>query len=120
MAGRGYCLVVSHGERVSAHFSGCSGSFFICFFSRGSNMSNDDFTQTPNLIKQAQLIQEKMTQLQKETNHKTVTASSGGGMVTVTVNGAFQIVSMKIDKQIVNPDDIEMLSDLIIAATNQA
>ncbi|MDR1309061.1 MAG: YbaB/EbfC family nucleoid-associated protein [Deltaproteobacteria bacterium] len=83
-------------------------------------MSTDDSSQTLNIIKQAKLIQEKMTQLQKITNQKTVTASSGGGMVKVTANGAFQIVSMQIDRQIVNPDDIEMLSDLIISASNQA
>ncbi|MDR1677871.1 MAG: YbaB/EbfC family nucleoid-associated protein [Deltaproteobacteria bacterium] len=83
-------------------------------------MSSDDYTQVQNYIQQAKLIQEKMTQLQKTANEKTVTASSGGGMATVTINGAFQVVSIKLDRQIVNPDDIEMLTDLIISATNQA
>jgi DNA-binding YbaB/EbfC family protein len=83
-------------------------------------MSTDENSHTLNIIHQAKLIKEKMTQLQKAANHKTVTANSGGGMAKVTVNLAFQVVSIELDKQIVNPDDLEMLTDLIISATNQA
>ncbi|MDR0356190.1 MAG: YbaB/EbfC family nucleoid-associated protein [Deltaproteobacteria bacterium] len=83
-------------------------------------MSNEESPLNLNLVKQAKVIQEKMMQLLKVTNQKTVTASSGGGMVIVTANGANQLVSIKIDKQVVNPDDIEMLTDLLISAANQA
>jgi DNA-binding YbaB/EbfC family protein len=71
-----------------------------------------------NLMKQAQQFQNKMAKLQEELAEKTVEASSGGGMVTVVVNGQQQIVSIKIDPEVVDPDDIEMLQDLILAAIN--
>jgi DNA-binding YbaB/EbfC family protein len=80
----------------------------------------DEIPFPPNLIKQAKLMQEKINRVTEETIHKTVTASSGGGMVTVTANGANQLVALKIDKQIVDPNDMEMLTDLILAAANQA
>ena len=68
-----------------------------------------------NIMKQAQMMQQKMMQLQKE-----VEASSGGGMVTATVNGKQQIVSLKIEPTVVDPEDAEMLEDLIVAAINEA
>lgn len=71
-----------------------------------------------NLMKQAQQFQTRMAKLQEELAEKTVEASSGGGMVTVVVNGQQQIVSIKIDPEVVDPDDIEMLQDLILAAIN--
>ncbi|MDR1051283.1 MAG: YbaB/EbfC family nucleoid-associated protein [Deltaproteobacteria bacterium] len=83
-------------------------------------MSSDESPHNLNLIQQAKIIQEKVMQLQKSTNDKTVSASSGGGVVVVTANGANQLVSIKLDRQIVNPDDIEMLTDLILSAANQA
>jgi DNA-binding YbaB/EbfC family protein len=83
-------------------------------------MSNDDSLQVDNLIQQAKAIQNKLKDILKDAGEMEVTASSGGGMVHVTANGLYQIVSVKLDRQIVNPDDIEMLTDLIIAATNQA
>src|SRR3990170_1769306 len=58
--------------------------------------------------------------MQQETKKKTVEASAGGGMVSVTANGGMEIVSIKIEREVVNPDDIEMLQDLIIAAANEA
>jgi DNA-binding YbaB/EbfC family protein len=71
-----------------------------------------------NLMKQAQQLQEKMARLQEELAEKTVEASSGGGMVTVVVNGRQEIVSMNIDPEVINPDDAQMLQDLIQAAVN--
>ncbi len=61
-----------------------------------------------------------MAKIQEESKKKIVEASSGGGMVTVTANGAMEIVSIKIEREVVNPDDIEMLQDLIVAAANEA
>jgi DNA-binding YbaB/EbfC family protein len=72
------------------------------------------------LMKQAQQFQSKMATLQEELGNETVEASSGGGMVTVVVNGRQEILSIHIDPEVVNPDDVEMLQDLIIAAVNDA
>ena len=71
------------------------------------------------LLKQAQKIQSRITKLQEELEQRTVEASAGGGMVTVVVNGKQEVLSIKIDPEVVNPDDIEMLQDLIIAAVNE-
>jgi len=70
-------------------------------------------------MKQAKKMQERMGQLQKELETKTVEAQAGGGMVRVVVNGKFEIISLKIEKEVVNPEDIEMLQDLIAAAVNE-
>lgn len=70
-------------------------------------------------MKQAKKIQEKMAQMQAELETKTVEASAGGGMVAVVVNGKFEVLSLKIDKEVVNPDDMDMLQDLIVAAVNE-
>jgi DNA-binding YbaB/EbfC family protein len=72
-----------------------------------------------NIMKQAKKLQERMTQLQKELETRTVEASSGGGMVSVVVNGKFELVSLKIEKDVVNPEDVDMLQDLITAAVNE-
>jgi len=72
-----------------------------------------------NIMKQAKKIQEKMAQMQAELETKTVEASAGGGMVAVVVNGKFEVLSLKIDKEVVNPDDVDMLQDLIVAAVNE-
>jgi hypothetical protein len=77
----------------------------------------------PNLtgvMKQVQKMQEKMAQVQEDLEQKTVTAEAGGGMVKVTANGRQRIVKMVMDKEVVNPNDIEMLEDLVLAATNKA
>ena len=71
------------------------------------------------IMKQAKKMQEKMGQLQKELETKTVEAQAGGGMVSVVVNGKLEIESLKIEKEVVNPEDIEMLQDLIIAVVNE-
>jgi len=73
-----------------------------------------------NMMKQAQKLQEKMLKLQEELGEKTVEASSGGGMVRVMANGKQQIISINIEKEVVDPDDIEMLQDLVLAAVNDA
>ncbi len=73
-----------------------------------------------NMMKQAQKLQSKMLKLQEEMAEKTVEASSGGGMVKVVANGRHQILSIQIDKEVVDPDDLEMLQDLILAAVNEA
>ncbi len=72
-----------------------------------------------NIMKQAKKMQEKMGKLQQELEAKTVEAQAGGGMVKVMVNGKFEIVSLQIEKDVVNPDDVEMLQDLIVAAVNE-
>ena len=71
-----------------------------------------------NLMKQAQQLQTKMAKLQEELGEKTVEATAGGGMVSVVVNGRQEIISIKIDREVINPDDAEMLQDLILAAVN--
>ena len=72
-----------------------------------------------NIMKQAKKMQERMVQLQEELAAKTVAATAGGGMVSVAVNGKFELLSLKIEKEVVNPDDVEMLQDLIMAAVNE-
>ena len=71
------------------------------------------------IMKQAKKMQERMASLQKELETKTVEAQAGGGMVSVIVNGKYEIVSLKIEKEVVNPEDVEMLQDLIAAAVNE-
>lgn len=73
-----------------------------------------------NMMKQAQKLQSKMLKLQEELADKTVETAAGGGMVRVTANGRQQIVSISIDKEVVDPDDVEMLQDLVLAAVNDA
>ncbi len=70
-------------------------------------------------MKQAQQVQARMMKLQEELALKTVEASAGGGMVTAVVNGRFEVLSLKIEKDVVTPDDIEMLQDLVMAAVNE-
>lgn len=72
------------------------------------------------LMQQAQKMQADMEQAQAELVHERVEASSGGGMVTVAANGAGEILSIKIDPEAVDPDDIEILEDMVLAAVNEA
>jgi len=72
------------------------------------------------MLKQAQELQKKMEQLQDELLEKRVEGSAGGGMVTAVVNGKGDMVDVKIDPETVDPDDVEILEDLIVAAVNQA
>jgi DNA-binding YbaB/EbfC family protein len=72
------------------------------------------------MMKQAQKLQKKMLKTQEELAKKTVEASSGGGMVKVVATGAQKIQSIVLEKEIIDPEDIEMLQDLILAAVNDA
>lgn len=73
-----------------------------------------------NMMKQVQKMQKQMADLQNELNEREVEASAGGGAVTVKVNGKKEVLAVTIDKDVVDPDDVEMLQDLILAATNEA
>lgn len=73
-----------------------------------------------NLMKQAQRMQKQMEDATKELEEKEMTATAGGGVVEVTVSGKREVTKIKIDPEAVDPDDVEMLEDLIMAATNEA
>ena len=73
-----------------------------------------------DLMKQAQKMQQEMGKIQEESKKKTVEASAGGGMVTAVANGAMEIISIKIEKDVISPDDADMLQDLVVAAVNEA
>lgn len=73
-----------------------------------------------SIMKQAQMMQQKMGRLQEEAAQKTVEATSGGGAVTAVVNGKNQLISLTIKKEAVDPEDVEMLQDLVVAAVNEA
>jgi DNA-binding YbaB/EbfC family protein len=71
------------------------------------------------MMKQVQQLQEKMERVQAELERKTVTAEAGGGMVSVTVNGKQEVVSIRIDAEVVNPAETDMLEDLVVSAVNK-
>ena len=73
-----------------------------------------------NMMKEAQKLQEKMLAMQEEIAKKEVEATAGGGMVTVKVNGKQDILAIKIDPEVINKDDAQMLEDLVLAACNEA
>ncbi len=73
-----------------------------------------------NLMKQAQQMQAKMAEMQEKLQQMEVTGASGAGMLQVTLNGKFELKGIKIDKSLVDPDDVEVLEDLIVAAFNDA
>ena len=72
------------------------------------------------MMKQAQKMQQEMLRMQEEMENKTYTATAGGGMVTAEVSGKHQIVSLTIKEEAVDPDDVEMLQDMVMAAVNEA
>ena len=72
------------------------------------------------MMKQAQKLQQQMLQMQQEQEAKTYTAKAGGGMVAATVNGKHELVNLDINPEAVDPDDVDMLQDMIIAAVNEA
>ncbi|OGP86559.1 MAG: nucleoid-associated protein, YbaB/EbfC family [Deltaproteobacteria bacterium RBG_13_65_10] len=72
-----------------------------------------------NIMKQARDMQEKMARVQEDLKSRQVEATAGGGMVAVTANGAQEILTIRIEREIVNPDDVEMLQDLVRAAVNE-
>jgi hypothetical protein len=73
-----------------------------------------------NMMKEAQRLQQQMMALQEEVGKRKVEATAGGGMVTVEANGKQEILSIKIDPEVVSKDDVQMLEDLILAASNEA
>jgi DNA-binding YbaB/EbfC family protein len=73
-----------------------------------------------DMMRQAQKLQSEIQKIQEELEDRTVEASAGGGMVTVVANGKQDIVSIKIDPEVVSRDDVEMLEDLIVAAVNES
>jgi len=73
-----------------------------------------------SIMKQAQKMQAEIARVQQELSHKTVEASAGGGMVTVVANGKQEIISVKIEPEVVTSGDIEMIQDLVLAAVNEA
>jgi nucleoid-associated protein EbfC len=73
-----------------------------------------------NMMKQAQKLQSKMAKMQEELADRTVESSAGGGMVRAVVNGKQQLVSLEIEKEVVDPEDVDMLQDLLVAAVNDA
>ncbi|OQX71093.1 MAG: YbaB/EbfC family nucleoid-associated protein [Candidatus Cloacimonas sp. 4484_275] len=73
-----------------------------------------------DLMKQAQKMQQELLKAQEELANRVVEGTSGGGMVKIQMNGKNQVISLKIDPEVVDPDDVEMLEDLIIAAFNEA
>ena len=73
-----------------------------------------------NMIRQAQKMQQEMLKMQAEMETKTYSATAGGGVVTAEVNGKHEVVSLSIDPEAVDPEDIEMLQDMVIAAVNEA
>ena len=72
------------------------------------------------MMKQAQKMQQELLRMQEEQETKTYTAKAGGGMVSATVNGKHEVVNLEIKPEAVDPDDVEMLQDMIIAAVNEA
>ena len=73
-----------------------------------------------NMIKQAQKMQQDMLKMQEELDARTYSASAGGGVVTAEVNGRRELITLTIDPEAVDPDDVEMLQDMVIAAVNSA
>ena len=72
------------------------------------------------MMKQAQKLQQEMLRMQQEQETKTYTAKAGGGMVSATVNGKHEVVNIEINPEAVDPDDVEMLQDMVMAAVNEA
>lgn len=83
-------------------------------------MSNPKMPDLNQLMKQAQQLQSQVNKVQEELAAMTCDGASGGGLVTATVNGQFEVVRVKIDKSVVDPNDVGMLEDLITAAVNAA
>ena len=77
-------------------------------------------TNLQNILKQAQKIQSQVSKMQAELGERRIEASAGGGMVTAVVNGRQELVSLRIDRQVVDPEDVEMLEDLVVAAVSEA
>jgi DNA-binding YbaB/EbfC family protein len=87
---------------------------------RVMKVREDDMTKGFNPMQQIKTLQDKMAKIQEELASKTVESSAGGGMVTAVMNGRQELVSLKLEPQVVDPRDLEMLQDLIVAAVNDA
>jgi len=83
-------------------------------------MSDGTGPSFQDLLQTAQRMQQELARVQSELAHKTVEGSAGGGMVVAVVNGRQQLVSLRIEQQVVDPNDVPMLQDLVVAAVNQA
>jgi DNA-binding YbaB/EbfC family protein len=83
-------------------------------------MTKNPFGNIGNIMKQAQAMQEQFAKLQEQAASKVVEGTAGGGMVTVTASGAMQVITVKIDPEVLKSSDIEMVQDLVVAATNDA
>lgn len=83
-------------------------------------MSKNPFGNMGNIMKQAQAMQAQMAKIQEQAAAKQVSGTAGGGMVTVTANGAMEVLAVTIDPEVVKSGDAEMLQDLVLAATNDA
>lgn len=87
---------------------------------RSSARGGGRMQMNPNdLMKQVQQMQSQMETIQEEANKETLEVSAGGGMVTLTINGALDVLSIDIDPEVVDPDDVDMLQDLVLAAVNE-
>jgi nucleoid-associated protein EbfC len=96
----------------------CSAPTF--HFNSGEAGQEDHMKNMGNMMKQAQQLQSKMLKLQEELAEKTVESSAGGGMIKVVANGRQQLVSISIEKEAIDPEDADMLQDMILAAVNDA
>ena len=90
------------------------------FGNRGMSMGGMGGGMNMNMIKQAQKMQQEMLRMQQEMESKEYQATAGGGVVTATVSGKRELKALTIDPEAVDPDDVEMLQDMIVAAVNQA
>ena len=86
----------------------------------GGGMSMGGGMRQSDLMKQAQKMQQDMLKMQEELENKTFSATAGGGMVSATVNGKHEVLNLTIKPEAVEPDDVEMLQDMVIAAVNSA
>ena len=83
-------------------------------------MSDENSPQLKQLLETAQRVQQDINQVQQQLARKQVEGSAGGGMVKVVVNGQQQVISVRMEPQVVDPQEVEMLQDLVVAATNAA
>jgi DNA-binding YbaB/EbfC family protein len=109
-----------HALSSGAERSGVEGSRGITLSDRSGIRNDKELIMNLNkLMKQAQKMQEQMARTQAELEQKTVEVSAGGGKVKVTANGAGDIIAIKIDKEVVDPNDVEFLEEMVLSAVKQ-